>query len=212
MMVEEYGVMFAVVGISTVGGFILGKLSTNAMNNKKIGQRISTSEIEQWRINPRYSTILEQKNPEIQAKTELAKLIKIKDVNSAETKRIRTDLAKFIKELTLIQEEAKAMKSIAAKSAQTEIALSMIMSSYSELRQEAEDCNTINVGHVHSKRFLKFIVNGAVKPGIISQMKSTAGLEEIANPFKQNLNLIASQMEGMVSEHQEEINAFFGYN
>jgi hypothetical protein len=212
MALEEYGLMFAVIGISIVVGFILGKLSANAMHNKKIGQRISTSEIEQWRINPKYSSILEQKSPETVAKAELAKLIKIKGVNLAETKRISSDLAKFIKGLDAIQEEAKAMKSIAAKSAQTEIALSMIMSSYSELRQDAEDCNTINVGHVHSKRFLNFIVNGSVKPGLIREMKSLPIIEEIKNPFKQNLDLIASQMEGMVSEHQEEINTFFGHN
>jgi vacuolar-type H+-ATPase subunit I/STV1 len=212
MMVEEYGLMLAVVGISTVVGFILGKLSTNAMNNKKIGQRITTSEIEQWRINPRYSTILEQKNPEIEAKSELAKLLKIKDENSSEVKRIRTDLAKFIKELSSIREEASLMKSPAEKAAQTEIAISMIMSSYSELRQDAEDCNAINVGHVHSKRFLKFIVNGSVKPGLTGQMKNTAVGVEIENPFKQNLSLIASQMEGMVSEHQEAFDSFFAFN
>jgi hypothetical protein len=204
--------MLAAIGISIVVGFILGKLSTNAMHNKKIGQRISTSEIEQWRINPKYSSILEQKNPEIMAKAELAKLLKIKDVNTAETKRIRSDLAKFIKELGIIQEEAKAMKSIAAKSAQTEIALSMIMGSYSELRQDAEDTNGINAGHVHSKRFLNFIVNGSVKPGLSRQMNNTPITDEIEDPFKQNLGLIASQMEGMVSEHQEEFNTFFGHN
>lgn len=212
MMVEEYGVMFAVVGISTVVGFILGKLSTNAMNNKKIGQRITTSEIEQWRINPKYSSILEQKNPETVAKAELAKLLKVKDANSSEVKRIRSDLSKFLTELSSIREEANLMKSDAEKAAQIEIALSMIMSSYSELRQDAENCNSINVGHGYSKRFLKFIVNGAVKPGLSRQMNNTSITDEIEDPFKQNLDLIASQMKGMVSEHQDSIGKFVGIN
>jgi ribosomal protein S13 len=212
MALEEYGLMFAVVGIGIVVGFILGKLSTNAMYNKKIGQRISTSEIEQWRINPKYSTILEQKNPEIVAKAELAKLMKIKDANSSEVKRIRSDLSEFIKELSSIREEANLMESEAEKAAQIEIALSMIMSSYSELRQDAENCNSINVGHGYSKRFLNFIVNGAVKPGLSRQMNKEDLIGEIENPFKQNLSLIVSQMEGMVSEHQERIGKFVGIN
>ena len=49
MAVEEYGAMFLVVGISALVGFIIGKITTNAQKNKKIGQRITTSEIEQWK-------------------------------------------------------------------------------------------------------------------------------------------------------------------
>ena len=209
MAVEEYGVMFLVVGISALVGFIIGKITTNAQKNKKIGQRITTSEIEQWRINPKYATILEQKIPEKMAADELSKLEKVKASNEKEVLRIRDDLKTFIKDLTKIREEAALMQSQAEKSAQTEIAISMIMSSYAELRLDAEACNDINVSHGYSKRLLQYIKNGSVKPGLSRQMNKD-GLElEIKNPFKKNLTLIASQMEGMVSENQEQMSAFF---
>jgi len=118
-------------------------------------------------------------------------------------------LKTFIKDLTKIREEAASMESQAEKSAQMEIAVSMIMSSYAELRLDAEACNDINVSHGYSKRLLQYIKNGSVKPGLSRQMNKD-GLElEIKNPFKKNLTLIASQMEGMVSENQEQMSAFF---
>jgi len=209
MAVEEYGAMFLVVGISAIVGFIIGKITTNAQNNKKIGQRITSSEIEQWKINPKYATILEQKIPEKVAADELSKLEKVKASNDNEVTRIRDDLKTFIKDLTKIREEAASMESQAEKSAQMEIAVSMIMSSYAELRLDAEACNDINVSHGYSKRLLQYIKNGSVKPGLSRQMNKD-GLElEIKNPFKKNLTLIASQMEGMVSENQEQMSAFF---
>jgi len=209
MAVEEYGVMFLVVGISALVGFIIGKITTNAQKNKKIGQRITTSEIEQWRINPKYATILEQKIPGKMAADELSKLEKVKASNEKEVLRIRDDLKTFIKDLTKIREEAALMQSQAEKSAQTEIAISMIMSSYAELRLDAEACNDINVSHGYSKRLLQYIKNGSIKPGLSRQMNRDGLIGEIKNPFKKNLTLIASQMEGMVSENQEEMSAFF---
>ena len=210
MAVEEYGAMFLVVGISAIVGFIIGKITTNAQNNKKIGQRITSSEIEQWKINPKYATILEQKIPEKVAADELSKLEKVKASNEKEVLRIRDDLKTFIKDLTKIREESKSMTSPAAKASQIEIAISMIMSSYSELRLDAEACNDINVTHGYSKRLLNFIKNGSVKPGLSNQM-NTLGLDmEIKNPFKKNLAMIASQMEGMVSENQDKMEEFFG--
>ena len=209
MAAEEYGVMFLVVGISAVVGFIIGKITTNAQNNKKIGQRITSSEIEQWKINPKYATILEQKSPEKVAADELTKLEAIKADNDEDIIRIRDDLKDFVKDLTKVREEAAAMESQAEKAAQLEIAVSMIMSSYSELRLDAEACNDINVTHGYSKRLLKFVKNGVVKPGLSTKMNNTGLDHEIKNPFKKNLALIASQMDGMVSENQEEMSAFF---
>ena len=210
MAVEEYGVMLLVVGISAVVGFIIGKIVTSAKNHKKIGQRITTSEVEQWKINPKYATILEQKFPEKIAEKELVELEKVKADNDKEVLRIRDDLKNFIKELNKIQEETVTLKSQAQKAAQIEIAISMVMSSYSELRLDAEACNDINVTHGYSKRLLKFIKNGSVKPGISKQMNNTGLDLEIKNPFKKNLTLIASQMEGMVSENQDKMEEFFG--
>jgi len=101
------------------------------------------------------------------------------------------------------------MDSAAEKSLLIEIAISLWTSTISELRQEAEDCNAINVAHSYNKRFLDFVMNNVRKPALVGYMDSVSLDREFEKPFKKNLDLITATMKGMVAKDQEKINEFF---
>ena len=97
-------------------------------------------------------------------------------------------------------------------SAQREVAVSLWTSTYNVLRQDVEDCNATNVRHGYSKRFLKFIMHGNVKPGLIELMDNTSLEDEIqtANE-KMNHKLIEAVFEAMNSDSADAMDSQMGW-
>ena len=83
MAIEEYEMLAAAVGVATLIGFILGKLSGNANKNRSSTQRITQNEMQRWKINSKYADILTGKAPVASATRELGDLDKLKEQNLA---------------------------------------------------------------------------------------------------------------------------------
>lgn len=215
MAIEDYGVLAAAVGVAVIVGFVLGKLTTNISNNRSSSQRITQNEIARWKINSKYADILTQKNPAKLAEQELKEIDKLKEQNMKEIEEIESKLSKFLDKLENIRKEGEELKERAPiqLSAQREVAVSLWTSMYTELRQDVEDCNATNVRHGYSKRLLKFIIHGNIKPGLIELMDNTSLDDEIQTAtLKKNFKLVEAVFEAMNSDSAESIDQQMGWN
>jgi hypothetical protein len=212
MAIDDLGVLVAAIGIAVVIGFMLGKLSAAAKDSRSSSQRITQNEIKRWKINSKYAVILTDKNPSKIAELELNKLNKLKQNNLEEMEEIEVKLGEFIDKLEDIRKEANLLNSPAQIAAKRETAVSLWSGRYTELRQEVQDCNNANISHGYNKRFLKFIVNDNVKPGLIELMDGAIIDDEIMTAgLKKNLALTEAVMKGMTSEADEYIDSMMGF-
>ena len=213
MAIEEYGVLAASVGLAVIVGFVLGKLSANASSNRSTTQRITQNELTRWKINSKYVDILNHKNPEKFAEQELSKLDKKKQSNMEEMKEIESKLSEYLDTLEKIRVEANSLNAPIQVSMKSEVDMSMWAGLYTELRQNVEDVNNTNIRHGYSKRFLKFIIHGNVKPGLVELMDNSSVDDEILTAgLKKNFKLTDALIEAMTSENDEKRRAAFGIN
>jgi len=206
---EEYTTIAAAAVCGIVGGLILSKILFGIDKSKNSPQKITENEIRRWKIDPEWSSILLEKEPTSSAEKKLKKLMQRKGKNNERKTELLSKMEESLEELSKIRTRSSKMDSAAEKSLLIEIAISLWTSTISELRQEAEDCNAINVAHSYNKRFLDFVMNDMRKPALVSAMDSVSLDREFEMPFKKNLDLITATMKGMVAEDQDQINEFF---
>jgi len=209
MVMGEYAIIAISAVCGIVGGLILSKILFGTDKSKNSPQKINENEIRRWKINPDWSTILMAKDPSSSAENMLKKLMQRKEKNNQRKIELLKRMEDSLDELSEIRKRSSSMDSEAEKSLNVEIAISLWTSTISELRQEAEDCNAINVAHSYNKRFLDFVMNNIRKPALIGAMDSVSLDREFEMPFKKNLDLITATMKGMVAEDQDKINEFF---
>jgi len=209
MVTEQYSTL----ALAALGGMILGiimsRMLTGPNSKKNYPQKITDNEIDRWKINPEWSSILLEKEPTSSAEKKLKKLMQRKGKNNQRKTELLKRMEESLTELSDVRDRSSSMDSEAEKSLLVEIAISLWTGTISELRQEAEDCNAINVAHSYNKRFLDFVMNDMRKPALVSAMDSVSLDREFEMPFKKNLDLITATMKGMVAEDQDQINEFF---
>jgi hypothetical protein len=194
--------------IGLVAGYFLSQIITKNNLRKNISQKIKESELRRWKIDKEYSSLLQEKNPQITAKTELLKLNKLLSEIKGEKKTLNSETENALTEIGEIRNKINNEKTPLNQLIIREISLSGIMAELASLRQKAENCNNLTIYHGYNERFLNFVAKGMRKPGIVDVMDKVAGGIEIENPYTQNVDLILSQIEGMTNDGKATMDKF----
>jgi len=190
-------------------GYAWGKISSKRNKNKNINQKLLQNEIERWRINPEFATILMGKDPIKDAEMEYEKYKILKKKTDDKIALIQDSVNEYLRSAAKMQEEYDQIPSKAGKVFFMETNYSLWVSRVQQERQRTQNATNQLIAHSYNFEFLDFVRGGMKKPALVRQMDQLDLETELKHNQKKNWKTIEKLTESMESQHHERIEAFF---
>jgi len=203
MELNDYGSIAGALVVGLLIGFLLGRAVSNSKKKSKLSQKILPNELERWRLQPKYATLLMEKYPMRKAK-EMLNLVKAQiQENESEIQEVDEKVNQAAEEVTMLRNKMKKLKSKAEKQLMMETQFSNWVAKCVGLRSEAQDNNDMAISLGYQQRFLKFVAKGEMKPTIVGIMDSQAIVSEMKQATKKNFGLMEKVLASMDDGNSE---------
>lgn len=209
MELSDYGSVAGALAVGLLIGFLLGRALANTKKKSKLSQKILPNELERWRLQPKYATLLMEKKPMQKAKEMLDSVKAQIQENNSEIQEIDEKVNEAAEELTMLRNKMQKAKSKAEKQLMMETQFSNWVSKCVGLRSEAQDNNDITISLGYQQRFLKFVAKGEMKPTIVGMMDSQAIVSEMKQATKKNFALMEKALASMDDGNSELYSEWF---
>ena len=193
----------AVIGLLL--GFLYGKHASRKSQNRNISQKLTQNEIERWRINPKFATLLMGKDPVKDAEDEYASYKILKGKNEDIIDEIEATVDLRLKEVVKLRSEYEKLESPIEKATFMENRYGIWTARIVESRLRTQNASNQLIAHAYNLEFLNFCRQGTIKPGIVSQMDNLDLDREIKNSHKKNWDQIGSITDSMFTDYQDEV-------
>jgi hypothetical protein len=209
MELSVYGSVVVSLVVGLLIGFLLGRGLSKSTQKSKLSQKILPNELERWRLQSKYATLLMEKKPMLKAK-EMLGLVKAQiQENESEIQEVDEKVNQAAEEVTMLRNKMKKLKSKAEKQLMMETQFSNWVAKCVGLRSEAEDNNDITISLGYQQRFLKFVAKGETKPTIVGLMDSQAIVSEMKQATKKNFGFMEKVLASMDDGNSEYYSDMF---
>lgn len=196
----ELNVYGSVVGSLVVGlliGFLLGRGLSKSTQKSKLSQKILPNELERWRLQSKYATLLMEKKPMLKAKGMLG-LVKAQiQENNSEIEEVDEKVTEAAEELNMLRNKIEKTNSPIEGNLVMETQFSNWVAKCVGLRSEAQDNNDMAISLGYQQRFLKFVAKGETKPTIVGLMDGQAIVSEMKQPTKKSFGFMEKTLASM---------------
>jgi hypothetical protein len=206
VMVQEHMIMIssaAVIGL--LMGFLYGKHTSRKSHNLKISQKLTQNEIERWRINPKFATLLMGKDPIKDSEEEYVSYKVLKNKNEVIIAEIESTVNQHLKEVTKLRTEFEKLQSPIEKALFMETRYGIWTARVVEARHRTQNASNQLIAHAYNVEFLNFCRQGNVKPDLVSLMDQLDLDREIKNAHKKNWDAIGSITDSMFTDYKEDM-------
>ncbi len=193
----------AVVGLLL--GFLYGKHASRKSQNRNISQKLTQNEIERWRINPKFATLLMGKDPVKDAEDEYAAYKILKSKNEDIIDEIEVTVNQHLKEVVRLRSEYEKLESPIEKATFMETRYGIWTARVVEARLRTQNASNQLIAHAYNVEFLNFCRQGNMKPDLVRQMDNLDLDREIKNSHKKNWDQIGSITDSMFTDYQDEM-------
>ena len=209
MELNDYGSIAGALVVGLLIGFLLGRAVSNSKKKSKLSQKILPNELERWRLQPKYATLLMEKYPMRKAK-EMLNLVKAQiQENESEIQEVDEKVNQAAEELSLLRSKIQNAKSKAEYQLTMETQFSNWLAKCVGLRSDSEDNNDMAISLGYQQRFLKFVAKGEMKPTIVGMMDSQAIVTEMKQATKKNFGLMEKALASMDDGNSELYSEWF---
>lgn len=195
------GIELPIAAAAAAGALLIGYFLGSRREMKRIktknGQKLTPNELQRWKLDHQYTTILMEKNPVSVAEDHLNKLNENMDRTKQELSALSDEVSEELKNLDKLRGEVVAQSNKVSKQLVVETKITPWFANIARLREKAETHNNILVGHEMQRRFLDIVRSGRTKPGLVDLMDKTAIDLEKNNPFRKSFSLMESQMKAL---------------
>lgn len=195
----EVGLAYLGAGfvVSFAIGYLGGRFQESSRLKAKVGQKIQTNEMERWKLDQQYVTLLMQKDPPTAAAKELEVLEKRMAHTKSELSKLGEEVDEELKTFEKLRTEFQKQSNKASKLLFAETRLSPWFANTVTLRTRTESLNNVIVSYEMQRRFLELVKAGRTKPGLIKDMDNVATQWETERPKRQNYDLMKAVQKGM---------------
>ena len=186
-------------------GFLYGKHASRKSQNRNISQKLTQNEIERWRINPKFATLLMGKDPVKDAEDEYAAYKILKSKNEDVIDEIEATVNQHLKEVVRLRSEYEKLESPIEKATFMETSYGIWTARVVEARLRTQNASNQLIAHAYNVKFLNFCRQATMKPDRVRQMDNLDLDRKNKNSHKKNWDQIGSITDTMFTDYQDEM-------